>query len=95
MPLRLIYLVRPLGRQRLGQICRALTSTCSHPQLGPRSFSEIEEGEEVTGCTDNRTKAGVAGVRCIECFATWRVVADRKVGMGANQTVKQRRDKIS
>jgi hypothetical protein len=90
-----MYLARPLGRQRLGQICRALTSTCSHPQLGPRSFSEIEEGEEVTGCTDNRTKANIAGVGHTECFAIWRVVADQIVGMGVNQTVKQRRDKIS
>jgi len=65
------------------------------PAVRPEVVSEVEEDEEVTGRTDNRTKANVAGVGHTECFAIWRVVADQIVGMGVNQTVKQRRDKIS
>jgi hypothetical protein len=60
------------------------------PAVRSAVVSEIKEHEEVTGHTDNGTKANVAGVRYTECFVTWRVVADQIVGVGANKTVKQR-----
>jgi len=65
------------------------------PTFRPTIVSEIEEDEEVPGHVDNITKANVAGVGYTECLATWRVVVDQIVGMGVNQSVKQRRDKIN
>ena len=69
MPLRLVYLVRPLKQATSGSDMPGPNLNLQPPAVRPTIVSEIED-EEVTGHTNNRTKANVAGVRYTECFAT-------------------------